>query len=263
MSGKLVGEVFDNAERLRNTGALGGPNVAHRNLIALLAVAEGCREESRSGYVAQSRVAKALGGVRKTASRALADLSSAGLIEVVQRGTKASGGDGRPTLYRLAKVSHQSEGAQVDGTPKVSHQSGDIDGTPKESHQSESVDRLMGHLSPIDGTPEPDRWDSQGVPLPVRDFPLTTSRLSSTLATDLTDARASNDVVDNEPSPEADPIAWVDQSLPQGFLAGERAVAEQLLADGDSPASVRYAILRQRSAELASRRAKSRGAAVS
>lgn len=48
------------------------------------------------------------------------------------------------------------------------------------------------------------------------------------------------------PDPAINPIAWLDNSLPLGFLVGERTKAQQMLEAGRSHSSVRYAILRER-----------------
>ncbi|NMN93902.1 hypothetical protein [Antrihabitans stalactiti] len=49
-----------------------------------------------------------------------------------------------------------------------------------------------------------------------------------------------------EPDPTKNPLAWIDRELPQGFLRGERARAEHLLAEGKSYPAARYVILRER-----------------
>ncbi|MBF6330260.1 MarR family winged helix-turn-helix transcriptional regulator [Nocardia transvalensis] len=46
--------------------------------------------------------------------------------------------------------------------------------------------------------------------------------------------------------PAANPLAWLDSQLPGGFLAGERAKAQQMLDAGDHYTSVRWAVLRGR-----------------
>ncbi len=48
--------------------------------------------------------------------------------------------------------------------------------------------------------------------------------------------------------PVRDPIAWIDNELPDGFLPGERERASELLAAGEGYSSVRWAILNARNA---------------
>ncbi|REE74385.1 helix-turn-helix protein [Rhodococcus wratislaviensis] len=51
-----------------------------------------------------------------------------------------------------------------------------------------------------------------------------------------------------EVDPALNPLAWIDQELPGGFMTGERSRARDLLASGSDYGSVRYAILNDRNA---------------
>ncbi|UNN00740.1 helix-turn-helix domain-containing protein [Rhodococcus opacus] len=48
--------------------------------------------------------------------------------------------------------------------------------------------------------------------------------------------------------PARNPLAWIDNELPGGFMLGERARARDLLASGEPYSSVRFQILRERNA---------------
>lgn len=81
MSGRLVGEVIDNARRLKAAG------LSDRGLTALIVIAESCREDTRQGRVWLPRVAGLLGDKdNRTATRALADVRAAGLAKIIEPG---------------------------------------------------------------------------------------------------------------------------------------------------------------------------------
>lgn len=176
---------MDNADALRAAG------VTQRGFLALLTIAEGCRD-NRVGRVPRTRLASVLGASERTASRAVADLVAVGVVELVAKGNRGVGG-GVSNTYRIASfdpdhvrdsVDDEDSGAvdnSNDGTPECPVDPVDNsvddgnDGTPEcpvdsvdnpvdgsSGHVSERVS--TGHIGPIDGTP----WVSR-VPYPVKD----------------------------------------------------------------------------------------------
>ncbi|WP_444876315.1 zinc finger domain-containing protein [Actinomycetospora flava] len=90
--------------------ALRAAGLSQRGLIAALVVAEGCREDTRTGRVARARVADVLGSTERTATRALRELTDSGVAVVVERGRRTSnhangqGPRGLATRYRLSPL---------------------------------------------------------------------------------------------------------------------------------------------------------------
>jgi DNA-binding MarR family transcriptional regulator len=109
MAGRLVGEVFD----AREAGGL-LDKLSAVDLLALLAIAEGCREVSRQGEVPMSRIGAAMGRSASTAKRAVSKLTGQGLVRVVKHGYTAHG-EGHAKVYQLtelgpSRVSHAHDG---------------------------------------------------------------------------------------------------------------------------------------------------------
>jgi hypothetical protein len=104
VSGRLVGEVIAAAPRLYAAG------LSRSAVQALAPIAEGCRDESRTGTCPQARIAEWLDRSVKTAERAVAELIEAGVVVLVQRG----GGRARATnRYYLMPL----EAWSAAGTP--------------------------------------------------------------------------------------------------------------------------------------------------
>jgi len=83
MAGILVGEVIAACEA--------GIKLTQGERLALIAVAEKCHPDTRSGSVRKSWIQAAVGKSERTTERILAALQDRGLIRVVQRGHKSHG----------------------------------------------------------------------------------------------------------------------------------------------------------------------------
>lgn len=156
MSGRLVGEVYDHKRRIHAAG------VSATALHALGAIAEGCRDD-RVGSTPLSRIADAVLGSERTATRALAELQRAQLVRVVRRG----GGRGRSkkcAVYRMADLNqwptgpfHATDPVDTQMSSQspdsldawVASQSGDANGSRQLTGHldGESIAGLTGHVS--------------------------------------------------------------------------------------------------------------------
>ena len=95
-----MGEVIAAADSLKKRG------LSERGFHALVAIAEGCRIETRQGSVPYSRIQAGLfGASRSTAERAIRDLKTAGLIRVVKRGFNNHAGRACAPIYEIAILS--------------------------------------------------------------------------------------------------------------------------------------------------------------
>ncbi|MFI2216556.1 hypothetical protein ACH47B_06690 [Rhodococcus sp. NPDC019627] len=172
---------MDNAVELRAGG------VTPRGFLALLTIAEACRD-NRVGRVSRVRLAAVLGASERTASRAVSDLVSAGVVELVAKGNKGVAG-GVSNTYRIVRFGPDGARDDVDGedfgavdngndgTPTCPVEPVDNfgvdgnDGTPKcpvdsvdNSGDNETGHVSTGHIGPIDGTPR-----VSPVPYPVKE----------------------------------------------------------------------------------------------
>lgn len=237
MSGRLVGEVIEARRQLQLSGALGGARTRDRNFITLLAIAEGCRDETRQGRISRQRIADALAGSIKTASRALSELSANGLLQLIEKGNKTTDG-GVSTLYELPRF------ARIDGTPNMSRRSdpqldlstGLLRCPPDMEDRRDTSDPSTGHLDPIDGTPI-------GVPLPVN-----TSRKYFPGGSHLSNAGAG--ARDDRPSNEPPPRTCSRHPGGTPDRCGACATAKQLRADWDRADETRQAEIRRARREL-------------
>jgi hypothetical protein len=99
VSGQLVGEVIDAADRLKSSG------LSERGFHALLAIAEKCHTTSRQGSVRWDHIRAALyWASMSTAKRAVHDLRSAGLVKVIKRGFDNHAGRACAPIYEIAPL---------------------------------------------------------------------------------------------------------------------------------------------------------------
>jgi hypothetical protein len=149
---------MDNARRLQDGG------LSHRGLVALLVIAEGCRDEGRRGRVPRARVAAVLGATERTATRAIKEVVTAGHARVLQPARRresalAANGTAIPrglaTLYELAplgswddtQVSPQSQSRE---DTQVSPQVGIGETNPNRwGDKSERLGRHLGVSLPV------------------------------------------------------------------------------------------------------------------
>ncbi|MFC8531383.1 MarR family winged helix-turn-helix transcriptional regulator [Nocardia sp. NPDC057227] len=255
--------------------ALRGADLTHaeyRVLINLSTWANGDLTNARPGFKNLCEAAK----VRpQTAQEALRKLIEKGWIEVSARG----GGSGRSTVYTLTVPAgmgcgeltpstdenphgeragstenpHAHRGGSPDVTPTVSVENphgrspetptvsvenphGDRGTTRSDQITTPGNDQLFGHLSNAGAGA---RGAEQGA--------------AERTPPDLRVVKAA--AADPGPDPYTNPMAWLDRELPfGGFHTGERARAEQLLAEGVGYATVKYTILRERHASRPARR---------
>ena len=81
MSGQLVGEVIAGAAELKARG------ITDRGFMALIAIAEKCHHQTRQGSVRWAWIQAGLfGSSKRTAERAVAELKSAGIVQVSKVG---------------------------------------------------------------------------------------------------------------------------------------------------------------------------------
>jgi len=179
VSGRLVGEVIDAAERLYAAG------LSRSAVLALAPIAEGCREESRMGTAPHARIAAWLGRSERTAERAVQELLAAGVVVLVQRGggrEKAKNRYYLPPLERWERAGTpdiQMAGVQARQPPLVAavrdensrHSDGgssapDTSRTP--DTQMSGVRRTAGGNSRQNGAELPPSLDVGSPVVPVR-----------------------------------------------------------------------------------------------
>jgi hypothetical protein len=97
VSGELVGEVLT-----ARAGCLADLPATHT--LALIAIANRCRTDSRQGWVVKSEITTAVGCSTRTAERIIAALTKRGLIEIVTRGYKLPGQQPRAPVYELSTL---------------------------------------------------------------------------------------------------------------------------------------------------------------
>lgn len=142
MSGQLVGEVIAASAELRAKG------LSMRGFVALMAIAERCRPETRQASVPWSHIKAGLfGASHSTAKRAVADLKTVGVLRVVKRGFDNHNGRVCAPIYEIQPLGERA--TQVtQSTP--SQQVTQVSQSPggervKSGGRTGQIDDRMGH----------------------------------------------------------------------------------------------------------------------
>ena len=174
MSGQLVGEVIAASPTFQKRG------LSERGFHALIATAEKCHTQTRQGSVGWDHIRDCLyGALRRTAQRAVHDLLTAGVLEIVKPGFGNQYGRTCAPIYQIAPLVDNdtwvAQSNKVDDDTQMSR-SNEVDDDKSKVHDDKpgSGSRHPGVVldRPIDGGVSPQPGTSPDESQPSTDPPL-------------------------------------------------------------------------------------------
>ncbi|MBF6328511.1 GntR family transcriptional regulator [Nocardia transvalensis] len=246
--------------------ALRGVDLTHAEYRVAVNLSTWANGDLTNAYPGKEALAEAAGVSMPTLKKALRSLTEKGWVVLVERGgnqywkgkanvyslTVPKGANGLPPSSSQGGKPFSQGGSSVSEGGKSAPGEG---GKPVAPHQviepSPSINAFHQGAAPVALGDAGAREEGEEPP------PETYIELAEALGLDLAFDRGATapvvsapvevcPVAEIAPDPLMNPLAWLDNSLPTGFLCGERAKARELLDAGTHYTSVRWEILRGR-----------------